>query len=86
MTQIDSVRNELAYSPARLKGVRLEASRLRREEINSVLQVFLDHGAGEKASDFRSRLASLLANTSEIETILVSQHGEIGGFAFCVLG
>lgn len=70
INELDSLRREAEYRPARLEGSRLTANLLRAEQVEMVVEAFL-HPGGEKASDFEKAIRHFLAKPDEHECKLV---------------
>ncbi len=70
INELDSLRREAEYRPARLEGSRLTANLLRAEQVEMVVEAFL-HPGGEKAGDFEKAVRHFLAKPEEHECKLV---------------
>ncbi|MBI3850440.1 MAG: GNAT family N-acetyltransferase [Verrucomicrobia bacterium] len=66
INELDSLRREAEYRPARLEGSRLTANLLRAEQVEIVVEAFLRPN-GEKAGDFAKAIRHFLAKPQEHE-------------------
>jgi GNAT superfamily N-acetyltransferase/predicted nucleic acid-binding protein len=70
INELDTLRREVEYRPARLEGSRLTSNLLRAEQMAMVIEAFR-HPSGEKAGDFEKVLRHFLAKPEEHECKLI---------------
>lgn len=75
INELDSLRRESEYRPARMEGSRLTTNLLRAEQVDSVVEAFV-HSGKERASEFESEIRHFLAKPEEYECRVALREGK----------
>ncbi len=76
INQLDSVKREEEYQPARLAGSRMKEMLLKSEHETLVIEAFQQTALGERKSDFQKQLHRQLAHPNESECKLIVDENE----------
>ena len=76
INQLDSVKREEEYQPARLAGSRMKEMLLKSEHETLVIDAFQQTALGERKSDFQKQLHRQLAHPNESECKLIVDENE----------
>lgn len=76
INELDTLRREAEYRPARLEGSRLTINLLRAEQVDMVVDAFL-FPSRERAGDFEKLIRHFLAKPEEYESKLVLAEGRL---------
>ena len=74
--EVDQVRNTASYHPARLRGTSIQVDQVERRQRETIEDIFLNNALGERKSDFRRRLSSLLPSRASLNTKVVLKENE----------
>jgi len=75
IADLDRARRHGLYEPVALQGTELTESRLPGNGQDEFTGALLNHGAGERAADFRTLLRESLADPTEREVLSISERG-----------
>jgi predicted nucleic acid-binding protein len=74
--QLDELRRQQEYQPARLAGTTIELRRVQSQEQSSLSEYFQHDGQGETRSDFEHLLRRLLAAPKVVEGLVARDAGQ----------
>lgn len=76
LIEIDQVRNLASYQPVRLLGTALEVRKVERQQRENLEIFFINRAFGEKKSDFRRTLSTILPSNPAVESAVILDNGE----------
>ncbi len=74
--KLDQLRRETEYQPNRLGGTGIQEKRIQSQEIDTIIDLFLDYSQSEKKPDFRKKIRQLLSIPERFKCFTVGRMGE----------
>jgi len=82
IVDLDEIRNESSYRPARLGGSQIHHQRVSSDSIGQILDAFTEEHQGESKSSFRTYINRLLASPTQVYGWSFQHHGKPVGLVF----